>query len=214
MELRGQVGGPGCGSFHTVWKQNGQSLSASSTVDLDRACGHPVWTGGNPICQLGFSVPQLQNFVQASALSIAPVFSAGGTGAAMKHAHPLVPTPWATPDRVRQVYNVPDPGLRGASSHSLVATCAQDPWRFSSSGALSIRKTSSSLKIHGENVPDVTVHGHNNPADPDTENTMDVQMMGVIGSVVPLTYWGYTEDKWLLDWAADVSATSDPPGVG
>ena len=68
-------------------------------------------------------------------------------------------------------------------------------------------------RMFSDPAPNITIYGHNNPSNPDTEGTMDVELMTALGLGVPTFYWNYPFDKWLLDWAADVSSDPSPPLV-
>ena len=220
----GGGGGGGGGAaavdhFALTLTQGGKQLTARASGAGD-ACGTPAWAGGNPVCQLGWEVPGLVDYARADGLRVVPVFRGGGGGATLEHSHPIVPTPWATPAKLRELYNVPAPAMRrsgdgGDDEASVGATAPRNGSMavLEFGGSFDPKDAALFAKLHGEPPPNVTVRGHNNPANPDTENTMDVQMMAAMGAGVPLAYWGYSFDKWLLDWAADVSDDPSPPLV-
>ena len=217
--------------------------------------------------------------------TITPIFIDGATkGEPIHHAHPLVPSPWATPSVLRQLYSVPEAkevGVLAAAeqiigdeetanvndvsvnvnrnaqrsngdgngnmhaptslrTHSPSTPSAQTTPPLPPLSPLSPRSSRSSrmgssrmgsqavlefggsfdpadaaqfARTFGEPAPNITVHGHNNPSNPDTEGTMDVELMTALGLGVPTFYWNYPFDKWLLDWAADVSSDPLPPLV-
>ena len=205
--------------FALTLTQGGKQLTARASGAGD-ACGTPAWAGGNPVCQLGWEVPGLVDYARADGLRVVPVFRGGGGGATLEHSHPIVPTPWATPAKLRELYNVPAPAMRrsgdgGDDEASVGATAPRNGSMavLEFGGSFDPKDAALFAKLHGEPPPNVSVRGHNNPANPDTENTMDVQMMAAMGAGVPLAYWGYSFDKWLLDWAADVSDDPSPPLV-
>ena len=199
--------------FGVSLRQGGKTLTATAS-SAEVVCGTPSWVGGNPSCLIGTALPGLANHARASGLALTPLFKDGSKGTVLEHEHFIVPTPWATPARLRALYSVGNSSSSSGSGSGSAAAPRKGSMAVVEFGASFDPKDAALFaSVHGEPAPSITVVGSNNPDNPDTEGTMDIEMITAMGRGVPAQYWGYSWKKWILDWAADVSAAASPPLV-
>mmetsp|Transcript_10314 Transcript_10314/g.15543 ORF Transcript_10314/g.15543 Transcript_10314/m.15543 type:complete len:581 (+) Transcript_10314:379-2121(+) len=120
----------------------------------------------------------------------------------------IVPGPLITPDVARTLYGVPR-GSRGVVSSNSQSVAEFDGQYYSPSDLNQF------LTLNG--LPNITLtlagDGGNDPSQPGGESTLDVDWITGIGVGIDTVFWSVGEGGFLLEWAMQMAASSNPPLV-
>lgn len=147
-------------------------------------------------------------------VEVATAFASGGSGATSAFNDffntSIVTSDFVTPQLLADHYGIPT-GMDGNVSRGAYVnsqSVAEFSGQFYSPADLEMFFQST-----GVSPANVTVVGPNNASQPGDEATLDIQWIMGVGQGVPTTFWSVGDDKYLLEWAEELSSSDSPPLV-